>query len=235
MGSRSRNLNRHHNKHHQNICAKHGSGNIVISEFGCGSEEEALELEKMLIRGLRLIGVRLVNQTDGGDGVSGFRFSDESRQKMSITRTGKPGRRLTAKAREKISSALIGHSVSEETRSKISASKKGKKPSAETVAKQKSSNKGRIISSEQRAKISASLKGHEVSLETRAKISSAGKGFNHSTESRARMSAAQKGLKMSPFTDEARLNMSVSHKGKPWSEKRRAAFVSTKPPLCAMP
>lgn len=73
------------NRHHQNIVNKYGAENILVGKMECSSEDIAFELEKGLIKCLRRSDVRLVNRTDGGDGVSGLKFSDESREKMSTS------------------------------------------------------------------------------------------------------------------------------------------------------
>ncbi len=62
---------------------------------------------------LRQIGVRLVNGTDGGDGLLGYQHSIETRQKLSKSHIGQTpwikGKSHTAESRQKISEAAIGN------------------------------------------------------------------------------------------------------------------------------
>jgi hypothetical protein len=91
-------------------------------------------------------GWRLVNETDGGEGLAGCSPSAETRAKMSIAHKGARGpwlgRHLSPKTCAKMSIAGKGRSFSPETRAKISAAKKGilhpmfgKRHSPESIAK----------------------------------------------------------------------------------------------------
>ena len=75
------------------------------------------------------------NFTEGGDGISGFTHSEESRKKMSEARKGKKPYEMTEETRKKISEAKKGKTHSEKTRKKISEAKKGKTHSEETRKK----------------------------------------------------------------------------------------------------
>lgn len=79
------------------------------------------------------------NYTEGGEGTSGYKHSDETRAKMSEVLSGEKnpfyGKKHSDEARAKIIEANKGKIVSAETRAKISAAKKGKTLSAETRAK----------------------------------------------------------------------------------------------------
>ena len=67
-----------------NIARKHGCV-IEIAQDNL-SEDDAHLLEMWLIAKLRHEGYRLANHTDGGEGVTGLVFSDESKAKISKTR-----------------------------------------------------------------------------------------------------------------------------------------------------
>lgn len=71
------------NKYWHKIVGKHGF-TVEILHHGL-QEWYALELEIAEISRLRECGVHLANVTDGGDGVSGLVFSDESKRQMSHT------------------------------------------------------------------------------------------------------------------------------------------------------
>jgi predicted GIY-YIG superfamily endonuclease len=181
------------NQHHANIVRKYGVENIIVGWVECESEEQAFGLEKHLIATCKEIGIKLCNQTDGGEGMSNP--SEETRAKLSDARKGK----------------IVGV----ETRAKISVASKGKIISAETRIKMSDARKGKILGAETRAKLSAASKGRKHpprSDECRAKLSAASKGkqyhlgHKHSQESIAKMSK--------PRSEIGRANMSISHIGK---------------------
>jgi len=91
------------------------------------------------------------NLTYGGDGgLSGYVFSEASK--------------------EKIRQKATGRKHSEETKAKMRAAKLGKKQSVAAIAKRIAANTGKKRTEEQCVRISESLKGHVVSDETRARI-----------------------------------------------------------------
>jgi hypothetical protein len=69
------------------------------------SERDALYLEKKTIKEFRAQGFELVNLTDGGEGLSGFKHSDETRKKMSHRKHSDETRKKmsqTARSRAKL-------------------------------------------------------------------------------------------------------------------------------------
>jgi hypothetical protein len=104
------------------------------------SWEEAQEKEKWWISfyGRSDTGAgTLVNHTDGGDGMLGFKTSDKTRKHLSEIRKGKcwrkPGWKMSQEHKEVIRQKMIGRSPSnkgipltEEQKRKISEAKKGK-------------------------------------------------------------------------------------------------------------
>lgn len=81
-------------------------------------------------------GDKLTNSTDGGEGVFGYKFSDESRKRMSIIRIGNKysfgnknclGRKYSKETLEKMSLAKKGKKLSLETRLKMSFLRRGEK------------------------------------------------------------------------------------------------------------
>lgn len=74
----------HRNSYHQNIVKSHGCEIEIIL---CGlTEKQAFEKEKEFIRLYRNFGCCETNFTDGGEGASGHKHSDET--KLKIARSG---------------------------------------------------------------------------------------------------------------------------------------------------
>lgn len=69
------------NKYWHNIVNKHGFYSEVVFQSDC--EELVLLAEVEQIDQFRKLGLRLCNITDGGDGVSGMRHSDETKKILS--------------------------------------------------------------------------------------------------------------------------------------------------------
>jgi len=110
--------------------------------------EEACVIEKYLINfyGRKdLNNGQLCNLTDGGDGICGFKKSEEMKKKHSITMLGKKN--------------MLGKKHSAETIEKIKIKNKGKIRSEECKLKLKESFKNRKFSDITRKKISVALSG----------------------------------------------------------------------------
>ena len=173
---------RHYNTFLANIFKKAARLGLEVKKkklYRSLTEQEALELEVMLIKKIgRKPNGPLVNLTDGGDGVSGLKFSIEARTKISIAHKGKVitmeqrakmGRPMTDARRALLSAANKGKVVSQETRDKIrkarlgvkrpdiSLSQLGRKFSPETKAKMRAAKLGKAQSPEHRAKRMASF------------------------------------------------------------------------------
>ncbi len=122
-----------------------------------------------------------------------------------------------------------GRNMSKETRERISQANKGKpawnkgKPCSETQKLKQSLamqgrpalNKGKSPNKETREKISASLRGKP----------SWNKGKPWDEETRSKMSQA---AKQKVISEKTRINMSIAHQGKSWSEARRKAYLALK-------
>lgn len=167
----------HDNAHLQAAWNKYGEKVFEFKILEHCESDYLNEREKYHIAIYKARGL-LYNMTDGGDGTS--------------------GRIPTIATRLKMSTAHIGHAVSESARSKISAANKGK-PCALTT----------------RMSVSASHKNIPLSEETKHRMSEAQKGKVLSDEHRLKLSEAKKGK---PFSLEHRIKLSVAHKGKSLSD-----------------
>jgi hypothetical protein len=191
-GNRAR-ATRGRNEHWRRTVAKHGLTVEIVGRWA--EESDAFDHERELIARYRVDGCPLCNKTDGGEGLSGYRFSEESRAKIRASHVGmKPSPEVCAK----ISAANKGRKRSDEFRAKVSAGLKGRPVSAETREKIAAAQRGREVSPERRAKIAEALKGRRLSDEEKARRLP----LTHSAELRARHSATMK---------------------RPWTEARRAA------------
>lgn len=130
----------------------------------------------------------LRNLTDGGEGSTGAKISEETRAKMSAALKGKTP---TEQTRAKISAAKKGMAFSAEHCANLSAARKN--PSFETRLKMSEAQKGKTFSAEHCAKISESLKGKTKSPEARANMSAAQKGKTLSAAHVANIRFALKG------------------------------------------
>jgi hypothetical protein len=129
----------------------------------------------------------LRNKTYGGDGISGYVFSEETKKKLSEAHKGKTH---SEESKRKMSEVNKGKTLSEEHKIKLSEAKKGKTFSEESKRKMSEAHKGKTFSEEHKRKISETNKGRTLSEETRRKISEARKGrkwWNDGCGNRKRM------------------------------------------------
>jgi hypothetical protein len=170
------------------------------------TEEEAFKHEIYMIAVFGRIDLGtgiLHNRTDGGDGVSGYVCSEETKKKISEAKKGKTASEET---KRNMSEAHKGRTHSEESRIKMSEAQKGKPVSEETkrkiseARKGKTSNrKGVILSEETKRNMSESHKN--PSEETRKKIGESQKGNTnmlgktHSEETKRKIGEVTKNTK----------------------------------------
>lgn len=113
------------NKYWQNIVNKASFNAVKVVEHD--SEELILLAEIERIDQLRKLGFKLVNVTDGGQGISGLKHSEESKKKMSDSRKLIVPHKHTDETKEKIRKANTGVVFTEERKQKISKARKGHK------------------------------------------------------------------------------------------------------------
>ena len=134
------------NPHWHNTVKKYDYEVLILDDNL--AEEEAFNLEK---RYIFMLGVNnLTNMTLGGEGVSGLKHSEETKQKMKGNqyRKGIPHSEETKKKMSEMRNGKTFGPMSDEIKTKISKSKKGK------VAR----NKGVPMSEEQKQKQSIAMK-----------------------------------------------------------------------------
>jgi plasmid stability protein len=163
-GRRAYNMQYRRNPHHLNIIAKYGAENIIVELFPVASEAEAFTLECEKIAELRAAGVKLANQTTGGEGSAGRPMSEKTR--LAVSRRGK---KLSAEHIAKIKAANTGRQFSAETCEKLRQNMLGKKRPAHVMAALKAANLGRKLSEAHKAALQPSLeKAREAAKEWHA-------------------------------------------------------------------
>lgn len=150
----------------------------------------------------------LLNITDGGEGASGHKMSDEQKENLrqaNLGNTHSKGKKknLSQEEREDMAKRARERSANPEVRAKISKTLTGKRQSPETIQKRnksrKANNKPRpLISEETRLKMSLARLGKSfgpMSEEGKANIRKAQVGRKHSEETKRKISSLQTGKK----------------------------------------
>lgn len=165
----------------------------IIEEVECECDEDWHEVEMFYISYMRFLGFNLTNIENGGQGPG--RITKETRQRMSESRKGKPGRPLTPQHKEILLKCRVGVPWTEKSKEKLRATmrstnavervrnaprpehawNKGIPSSEETKAKQSASHKARGTgkgpkSEDHKKKISESLTGKKFSDERKANL-----------------------------------------------------------------
>ncbi len=131
--------------------------------------------ERTYIKWFRILGWKVLNATDGGDG-GAQEWKPESRARLSAALKAA----YTPEWRAAISAFQKGRKKSDKTRAKMSAygakHLKGKVQSPEHIAKCRDAKIGKKFTTEHKAKLSAAHKGKVFSEETKAKMRAAKAG-----------------------------------------------------------
>jgi len=172
------------NAHHRSTVEKYGRANILIGMLPCSDDEIAYSLEKGLIKRLRIMGVRLSNLTEGGDGGNNPEPETRIRLSKAAKKRGvseacreacikaKRGKPLSEEQKLKISRAHKGKTFSEQHRLNISLSAKSRGMSPEVMKKAWEANRGRVKTEDEKARqaatIRATLAKKKLSKETKS-------------------------------------------------------------------
>jgi hypothetical protein len=204
-----------YNKHKGEVRPPKDKSRIIFLKQNL-TEEEAFnhEIYMIAVFGRKDLGTGILrNRTNGGEGISGFVFNEETKERISKSRKGKYGgenhpnygKSPSEETRKKQSERMrgknnpnYGKSHSEENRIKMSEKKKGK------FKGKNNPNYGKSHSEETKERISKSRKGKyggenhpnygkSPSEETRKKQSEAMKGKSPSEETRKKQSESSKG------------------------------------------
>jgi len=104
--------------------AKHGIENFRFSVIeNCVSIDHGLQREIFWIKNLSTFAPNGYNMTEGGDGLHGYKHTEETKRKMSELRKGK---HLSEFTKQKLSKLGKGRVKSPETCERISKGKKGR-------------------------------------------------------------------------------------------------------------
>jgi len=148
--------------HLYNAIRKYGEKNFkweIIKRCDC--ESDLISYEKFYIN--KFDSYRNgYNQTEGGEGIFGYKHTEETKKKISDAHKGK---KLSERHKRKIGQAHKGKIITENTRKRMS---KGQKKRFKNSG---GTNKGRQFSEEHKNKISSALKGRKLSEEHKKKLS----------------------------------------------------------------
>lgn len=101
-------------KHWSSKVAKHGLVVDILSLWETDAEAHAHEI--FLIKTMREIGINLVNKTDGGEGTSGYKWSEEAKTRLSCA---------AQKRMRESGNPMSGKKHSDQSKLKMSAAKQG--------------------------------------------------------------------------------------------------------------
>lgn len=130
------NSKKNRNQYWHNIVNKVGSFKTKVI-FEHEDENLVFLVEQERIDQLRRLNIKLCNVTNGGEGISGFTHSEESKKKMSSSRKLLSPHKHTEETKEKIRQANTGVVFTEERKHKISIKAIGRKVSEQTKLKLK--------------------------------------------------------------------------------------------------
>lgn len=195
-----------YNTHFWNAIQKYGWNNIrhiVLIENV--SIDVANECEKYLIAKYKSNNSDYgYNQTEGGEGMAGFHFSEETKRKIGKANSiALKGRKIPDEVKAKISKSLSGEN----------SPMYGKHPKPESIEKMRQKQIGNKYhlgckaTEEQRKRMSEAHKGLPLTqkqLDNLHKLHESRRGKHHSEETKQKIREAHLGRKRGPWTDAQR-------------------------------
>jgi group I intron endonuclease len=173
---------------------KHGVENFRVYHLSTVADRAAaVALETRFIVDYATRAPLGYNMTDGGDGATGYRHTEE--WKTELGRRGR-GRKCSPEQVAAMSTRMLGWVPSDETRQRMGESQRGRKHSSETIQKMSESAVRRwqenpaVMTPERIAHLQTLAVGAVRTPEHRAAVSKALKGKPKSPETRAKMAAA---------------------------------------------
>jgi group I intron endonuclease len=138
------------------------------------------EREKYWIKWYRDMGYKLVNSTDGGEGMPGYITKKETKEKQRRAKLGtkrtaesveksrmsNTGKKRSLEVRKKMSEAQRGKVLSEETKGKLRQINLGKKQSEESIEKTRRANLGRRRTEQEKEALRKANLGKKMSPES---------------------------------------------------------------------
>jgi hypothetical protein len=146
-GSHKRAHSKHRrNKHWNSVVAKAGSYSVRLVADDI-DEEFSFLVEQERIDQLKRLGLKLTNKTDGGEGPSGMRHTDEAKRKIAEAQMGEKhwtvGHSFTEEHREKLKFARSKFVYTDEIRAKLSEAGKRRVYTDKVKKKMSESKTGR--------------------------------------------------------------------------------------------
>lgn len=133
------------------------TGNIPeIKIIACDLESRLSELEKSYIKEFRQEGHPLTNGTDGGEGISGWHHSEETRQKLSQAAQNRLP--ISQETREKKRQSMLGKKHSSESRERHRLAALGKNNHMYGKTAEQNPMYGKRHSEESKRKMSEAIK-----------------------------------------------------------------------------
>lgn len=127
-------------------------------------EQKLNDREIFWIAFYKAIGTNLLNATDGGGGIRGFKFSLDTKRKMSASRLGRKHPPRSKESIERLSAALKDSPLAKAAREKAHAARRGKPPAQECIDRIRAY--GKLPKSESvKRKMSIAAKGKRKSPE----------------------------------------------------------------------
>ena len=148
-GTNKRMHSKHRRNAHWNSIVRKAGGFVVREVIRHEDEELVFLAEQERIDQLKRLDVKLANKTDGGEGPSGYRHTEETKRKIGLSHVGETHPAYGKPMPEHTKQALLN------------------------------ANKGRPLSAEHRQKVSEAGKLRKNSPKTRALISQAKQGGKH--------------------------------------------------------